>query len=1149
MSSRRLVFVLLCVFEACTCVDVTKVTSFRCDEGDVCSDGRRCCSDGVCRQACAEGDGGATAGGAATAGGSAGGAAGGSPGCQNNQPCAGNTGAPCLSGVTFCQAGTPSCIDGPAVSGVACGNNLICRNGNCVTCTEGVTCSSNADPCREGETVCGSDAGCVDTTRQKPAGSPCGVGRVCTTAGQCITCSEGAICSGNPSNPCVQGVVRCASGSAVCVDGPAAPSGLACGVDRVCLNGNCLQCAANTPCASNPGAPCKRGVTTCGATPACVDGANAPAGSACGVDQVCSNQGTCLSCVAGASCSTNADSCRRGVVQCSTGSAVCVDDALKPAGSSCGADQVCTSTGMCVACGAGGSCTTNPSPCRAGLFSCATGTQVCVDGAPKAAGTSCGAAQSCDANGFCGACVAGASCSSNPGAPCKSGIIDCSTGSTRCLDSTNVTAGTACGPDRVCTSAGSCIACVAGSSCTTNPNPGCRTGITACTTGAQTCVDSGNRAAGTSCGMNQVCSPGGNCVTCVANSACTTNPTSSCRNGITSCTTGSSQCVDGTNRAAGTTCGAGQVCDANGNCGACVAGQTCTSNAGAPCRTGLTSCSSGSTQCDDASNAAAGLSCGAGQVCNGLGACIACSAGSTCGTNPGLCRNGVTDCATGALRCVDGGNKAPGTTCGSGQVCDSAGACVNCAAGSACTPTNPCFNGSIACTSGSPVCANGSRRGTGATCGTNQVCNALDQCVSCTQGASCATNPASACRAGTIECSSGAPVCVDGAPKTNGTVCSGGVCNAGSCIACNDGASCTTNPGAACRNGLISCASGSAVCVDGSNKMNGTTCPSGVCSAGACVACNAGASCTTNPNAACRNGTISCTTGSAVCIDGTAKANGTTCAGGVCNAGFCSACTQGAGCTSNPSSTCRNGTIDCATGSAVCIDGSNKGNGTSCPGGVCNAGSCNPCSGGASCTTNSNQACQNGVIDCSSGAGVCVNASNKMNGTSCPGGVCSGGSCNSCSQGASCSPSNVCRTGTIDCSSGSGVCVESGNVGTGSACPGGVCNAGACVACVSGQACSGNPNVCRSGVIDCASGGPVCVDGAAGANLLACPGGRCVSGNCCTGCVANPSTTPSCAGGFLVTACGADGLNCRVCPTCSSGRIRTCDLGECFCEF
>ena len=182
-------------------------------------------------------------------------------------------------------------------------------------------------------------------------------------------------------------------------------------------------------------------------------------------------------------------------------------------------------------------------------------------------------------------------------------------------------------------------------------------------------------------------------------------------------------------------------------------------------------------------------------------------------------------------------------------------------------------------------------------------------------------------------------------------------------------------------------------------------------------------------------------------------------------------------CTATPNEACRNGTVDCSTGSAVCTDAGNKPNGTTCPGGVCNGGMCMPCSQGASCGSNPNPACRNGYIECGSGLPVCTDGSSKMNGTPCAGGVCNGGSCNPCNQGASCAPS-LCQTGTIDCGSGSAVCLPMGVQPPGTPCPGGVCNSGGvCIPCVTGATCTTNPGYpCQTGTISCSTGTPVCSD-------------------------------------------------------------------------
>ena len=181
----------------------------------------------------------------------------------------------------------------------------------------------------------------------------------------------------------------------------------------------------------------------------------------------------------------------------------CVDGGNKSAGVSCGTNMVCDGAGACVPCTAGGACTGNPNVCKNGVYSCATGAMTCADGSNKMGGVSCGTNLVCDGNGNCGACTANQSCTNNPN-PCYTGITSCSTGTMVCNNNTQRPVGTACGPNMVCNSAGNCVNCTAGVSCTTNPNQ-CKVGITQCNTGAQTCVDSGNRPDQTGCNDGQDC--------------------------------------------------------------------------------------------------------------------------------------------------------------------------------------------------------------------------------------------------------------------------------------------------------------------------------------------------------------------------------------------------------------------------------------------------------------------------------------------------------------------------------------------------------------------------------------------------------------------------------------------------------------------
>lgn len=333
---------------------------------------------------------------------------------------------------------------------------------------------------------------------------------------------------------------------------------------------------------------------------------------------------------------------------------------------------------------------------------------------------------------------------------------------------------------------------------------------------------------------------------CVANVACSTNPGAPCTVGKTSCTNGVSRCIDGASGMAGLTCGTGKVCDGSGACVACTSGMACATNAGSPCRVGTMSCS-GQVACLDGTNAANGTSCGSGQVCS-EGLCVTCAAGGACTSNPGgACVRGVFSCSSGTQACIDDGNLSAGTLCTNG-VCDGTGQCVACAQGMSCaTNTNaPCVLGTLTCNLGSPVCNAAGNADAGVSCGNDQVCNGTGACVACAAGQLCTTNPGGACFVGRIACGSGAPSCTDTIAEGAGTSCgTNQVCAGdGGCVACTAGASCT--PGTnACIGGTTSCTSGAPVCTATGPVADGTSCTSGACNAGAC---ETNATVTTNVN-------------------------------------------------------------------------------------------------------------------------------------------------------------------------------------------------------------------------------------------------------------------------------------------------------------
>jgi hypothetical protein len=1029
--------------------------------------------------------------------------------CTVNALCFDNP-DPCLTGLTSCATGAPVCFDDVASAepnGTACGADQVCNGGVCQGCVAGGSCSDNPNPCLEGTFSCASGTQeCVDTTTPRTNGTTCGPDLVCN-GGSCVGCVAGGVCDAN-SSLCLTGTYSCASGTRSCVDNPGAPepNGTTCGTDLVCNGGACSACSAGDACATNPH-PCLTGITSCASGGSvCVDNPLLPEddGTSCGTDLVC-NGGACQGCVAELPCA-DSDPCHTALTSCATGTQTCVATTTnEPNGTVCGADQVCNG-GACSACSAGDACT-DSDPCHTALTSCATGTQTCVATTTNEPnGTVCGTDQVCNGGG-CVGCVAGGVCATNPN-PCLTGTFSCATGTQTCVDNAGAPEpnGTSCGTDQVC-SGGACSACSAGDPCGTDSDP-CRTGVTSCDTGTQACVPTTtNEPDGTSCGADQVCS-GGVCSACSAGDPCTTDP-DLCRTGVTSCATGTQTCVaTTTNEPNGTSCGTDLVCN-GGACNACSAGDPCTTDPD-PCRAGVTSCASGTQACvASTTNEPDGTSCGTDLVCSG-GACSACSAGDPCTGNPSACYEGVTSCASGTQACVDSPTpKAPATSCGVGAVCDGAGACGACAAGTPCsTNPNACVAGETSCATGVETCVDTATQLTnGTSCGTDLVCNG-GLCSVCSAGDAC-TNDPDLCHTGVTSCASGTQSCV---PTTtnepDGTSCGADlVCNGGACSACSAGDPCTTDPDP-CHTGLTSCASGTQTCVASTtNEPDGTSCGAGqVCNGGVCSACSAGDPCTTDPDP-CHTGVTSCASGTPTCVASTTnEPNGTGCGTDqVCNGGVCSPCAAGQACATNLDP-CLGGTTSCASGTQSCVDdpGSPEPNGTICgTGQVCNAGACTACSAGEACATNPG-VCYEGVTSCASGTQACVDSPTpKAPGTSCgTDQVCNGGTCSACSAGGACATDpDPCHTGTFSCATGTQTCVATTtNEPNGTGCgTDQVCNGGACTTCVANAACQ-NPGSCLAGTTSCSTGTSVCVDGptplpegtSCGASSL-CSGGACTS--------------------------------------------------------
>jgi hypothetical protein len=152
----------------------------------------------------------------------------------------------------------------------------------------------------------------------------------------------------------------------------------------------------------------------------------APNGTSCDAGAVCSN-GACQPCLTGVACGPSGNVCRTGMVDCSTGVAVCMTTGVAPAGTVCGVGQVCDGFGDCSG-GCSGACVPPGDGCQRGVISCATGSPVCNVTGNAADSTPCGASSICcggtcrtsNDNDNCGGC--GHACDVDAGSHCVNGL-------------------------------------------------------------------------------------------------------------------------------------------------------------------------------------------------------------------------------------------------------------------------------------------------------------------------------------------------------------------------------------------------------------------------------------------------------------------------------------------------------------------------------------------------------------------------------------------------------------------------------------------------------------------------------------------------------------------------------------------------------
>ncbi|MBK8173662.1 MAG: hypothetical protein IPK60_25445 [Sandaracinaceae bacterium] len=306
-------------------------------------------------------------------------------------------------------------------------------------------------------------------------------------------------------------------------------------------------------------------------------------------------------------------------------------------------------------------------------------------------------------------------------------------------------------------------------------------------------------------------------------------------------------------------------------------------------------------------------------------------------------------------------------------------------------------------------------------------------------------------------------------------------------------------------------------CNASSDCEAGATCATPVCTTGVCEAeaiagscgeamyCNPDEGCKPFPDASSDAGEPPLDGGlDDAAIDANLDAGAVVDSGVVCN----TVCTP-------DDDPCYAGYWDCSGGDPVCARLVPKRAGSACGDGlVCDfAGVCIACETGAACVQN----CTHGILDCSSGEGICIVASDAVApGTTCtPDSYCTEGSacapdhvctatgiCSACIEGASCAVG--CATGTLNCASGAVCTGDGGRLEQGARCEmSGVDEAhcqsdGVCVACTEDLACHVD-NVCQSSTVSCAGGAPVCTPREFQERGFACPDGSCNGGGLCLG--------------------------------------------------
>ena len=425
-------------------------------------------------------------------------------------------------------------------------------------------------------------------------------------------------------------------------------------------------------------------------------------------------------------------------------------------------------------------------------------------------------------------------------------------------------------------------------------------------------------------------------------------------------------CLDNEDCDDGLWCNGAETCDA----GTCLAGTAVNCNDGVDCTTD--SCNEGTDSCD---NVADDGYCDDGLWCNGAETCDSvfdCQTGSAPNCNDGVdcttdsCNEGTDSCDNVA----DDGYCDDGLWCNGAETCDSVfdcqtGSAPNCNDGVDCT-TDSCNEGTDSCDN----VADDGYCDDGLWCNGAEVCDVALDCQA--GGDPCPGQLCDEVGDVCIDCQNDGD-CADGVYCNGAETCTGGVCQPGTAVDCNDGVGCTDD---SCNEGTDSCDNipNDALCDNGQYCDGAEACDALLdCQRGTTVDCDDAVDCTID---SCNETTDSCDN---VADDGYCD-DGVFCNGvETCNV-VLDCQTGGDPCPGQLCDEAGDVCVDCFV-NGDCDDGLFCNGAETCSGGTCQAGS-DPCPG---------QSCNETTDTCETVE--CIDAGDCDDGSDCTVDTCVDGVC------------------------------------------------------------------------------------------------------------------------------------------------------------